>query len=62
MAVVNQLNSELNRAFTSPDDAERLAQLGLEWKSNTAGEFSAFLRGEVQKWSRAVQESGARAD
>jgi len=60
--VVNRLNSELNRVFTSPDIAERLAQLGLDWKSNTSGEFSAFLRDEVQKWSRAVQESGAKAD
>ncbi|OAI52153.1 hypothetical protein AYO46_06400 [Betaproteobacteria bacterium SCGC AG-212-J23] len=60
--VVNRLNSELNRVLSSPDIAERLAQLGLDWKSNTSGEFSAFLRGEVQKWSRAVQESGAKAD
>jgi tripartite-type tricarboxylate transporter receptor subunit TctC len=60
--VVDRLNSELNRAFTSPDVAERLAQLGLDWKSNTSGEFSAFLRDEVQKWSRAVTESGAKAD
>ncbi len=60
--IVNPLNSELNRAFSAPDVAERLAQLGLDWKSNTPGEFAAFLREEVQKWSRAVKESGARAD
>jgi tripartite-type tricarboxylate transporter receptor subunit TctC len=60
--VVNRLNSELNRVFSSPDVAERLGQLGLDWKSNTSGEFAAFLRDEVQKWSRAVKESGAKAD
>jgi tripartite-type tricarboxylate transporter receptor subunit TctC len=60
--VVNRLNSELNRALSMPDIGERLAQLGLDWKSNTSGEFAAFLRDEVQKWSRAVKESGARAD
>jgi tripartite-type tricarboxylate transporter receptor subunit TctC len=42
--------------------AERLAQLGLEWKTNTSGEFAAFLRSEIEKWSRAVKESGAKAD
>jgi tripartite-type tricarboxylate transporter receptor subunit TctC len=41
---------------------ERLAQLGLDWQSNTSGEFAAFLREEVQKWAKAVKDSGAKAD
>ena len=45
-----------------PDVQERLSQLGLEWKANTSGELAAFLREEVQKWSKAVRDSGARAD
>jgi tripartite-type tricarboxylate transporter receptor subunit TctC len=60
--LVNRLNSEINRALLAPDVAERLAQLGLEWKTSTSGEFSAFLRDEVDKWAKAVKESGARAD
>src|SRR6185436_5994772 len=60
--VVNRLNSELNRALLAPDVAERLAQLGLEWKTNTSGEFAEFLRNEIEKWSKAVKESGAKAD
>ena len=60
--LVNRLNSEINRALLAPDVRERLAQLGLEWKSNTSGEFAAFLRSEIEKWSRTVKESGAKAD
>jgi tripartite-type tricarboxylate transporter receptor subunit TctC len=60
--LVNRINSEINRALLAPDVRERLAQLGLEWKSNTSGEFAVFLRSEVEKWSRAVAESGAKAD
>jgi len=60
--LVNRLNSEINRALSVPDVRERLAQLGLEWRGNTSGEFAAFLRDEVQKWSRAVKESGAKAE
>ena len=60
--LVNRLNSEISRALTTPDVVERLRQLGLEWRSNTSGEFAAFLRDEVQKWAKAVKESGARAD
>jgi tripartite-type tricarboxylate transporter receptor subunit TctC len=60
--IASRLNSEINRALASSDVRERLAQLGLEWRSNTPGEFASFLRDEVHKWSLAVKESGARAD
>ena len=60
--IVNRLNSELNRALGAPDVQERLAQLGLQWSGNTSGQFAAFLREEVQKWSKAVRDSGAKAD
>jgi tripartite-type tricarboxylate transporter receptor subunit TctC len=60
--IVNRLNSELNRALSAPDVEARLGQLGLDWKSNTAGQFAAFLREEVAKWAKAVKDSGAKAD
>jgi tripartite-type tricarboxylate transporter receptor subunit TctC len=60
--LVNRLNSEISRALLDPEVRERLAQLGLEWRSNTSGEFAVFLREEVQKWAKAVKDSGAKAD
>jgi tripartite-type tricarboxylate transporter receptor subunit TctC len=60
--LVNRLNSEINRALAAPDVSARLAQLGLEWKANTSAEFAAFLRSEVEKWAKAVRDSGAKAD
>jgi len=60
--LVNRINSEITRALSAPGVHERLAQLGLEWKPNSSGEFAAFLRGEVQKWAKAVNDSGERAD
>jgi tripartite-type tricarboxylate transporter receptor subunit TctC len=60
--LVNRINSEVTRALSAPDVSERLQQLGLEWHGNTSGEFAAFLREEVQKWAKAVKESGAKAD
>jgi tripartite-type tricarboxylate transporter receptor subunit TctC len=60
--LVNRINSEITRALASTEVRERLAQLGLDWRSNTSGEFAAFLREEVQKWAKAVKDSGAKAD
>ena len=60
--LVNRINSEVTKALSAPDVRERLQQLGLDWQSNTSGEFSAFLREEVQKWAKAVKDSGAKAD
>jgi tripartite-type tricarboxylate transporter receptor subunit TctC len=60
--VINRLNSEMNRAFAAPEVKEKLGQLGLDWKPNTAGEFAAFLREEVPKWGKAVRDSNAKAD
>ena len=60
--LVNRINSEINRALSSSDVRERLGQLGLEWRSNTSGEFATFLRDEVHKWAKAVKDSGAKAD
>ena len=60
--LVNALNTDIGKALSSPDVQAKLAQLGLEWKTNTSGEFAAFLRQEVVKWTQAVKESGAKAD
>lgn len=60
--LVNRINSEISRALLSPDVRERLATVGLEWKPNTSGEFAGFLRAEIEKWAKAVRESGARAE
>ena len=60
--LVNRINAEIGNALSSPDVQEKLAQLGLEWKANTSGEFAAFLRQEVVKWTKAVKDSGAKAD
>ena len=60
--IVNRLNSDLNAAFLLPDVQQRLARHRLEWRSNTAGEFAAFLRAEAPKWAQAVRDAGAKAD
>ena len=60
--LASHILAKVTRALSAPDVRERLQQLGLDWKSNTSGEFAVFLREEVQKWAKAVKDSGAKAD
>jgi tripartite-type tricarboxylate transporter receptor subunit TctC len=60
--LVNRMNDELARALSAPEVQERLAQLGLDWRAATPGEFAAFLRDEARKWAAAVRDSGAKAE
>jgi tripartite-type tricarboxylate transporter receptor subunit TctC len=61
-AVVARLNDELNKAMQSPDIVAKFAEQGLSSRRNTPEEFSAYLRSEIPKWSKAVKDSGAKVD
>ena len=61
-AVVNQVNRDFTTALQSSAAKERLAALSLEFAPNTAAEFAARLKTEVEKYAQIVKQSGARVD
>jgi tripartite-type tricarboxylate transporter receptor subunit TctC len=61
-AVVNQVNRDFTTSLQSPAAKERLAALSLEFTPNTAAEFAARLKTEVEKYAQIVKQSGARVD
>ena len=61
-AIVDRLNSEINRILQLPDVRERLTTLGAEIVGGTAREFADHIRREIPKWAKVVKESGAKAD
>jgi tripartite-type tricarboxylate transporter receptor subunit TctC len=61
-AIVNRLTAELTKVLQLPEVKERLAATGGLPVKTGPKEFSALLASEVQKWSRIVKESGAKAD
>ncbi len=54
-AIINKLNSEVNRALTLPDVKARLDQLGLEVQGGTPEAFDKFIQGEVAKINRLIK-------
>ena len=59
---VSRLNAEVNRAVQNPELRQRLAAGGSEPLGGSSDQYAAYLRSELQRWSKVVRDSGARAD
>lgn len=55
--IVNKLNQEIVRALNLPDVRDRLHSLGSELVGSTPEQFGEFIRNEIVKWARVVQEA-----
>lgn len=60
--IVQKLSTEIAQITRLPDVRERFLALGAEPVGNTAEEFAAFTKSELNKWARVVKQSGARVD
>ncbi len=60
--IVERLNREVNAVLASAEVKERLASLGIEGSPMSVEAFTAFVPGEVTKWSRLVRDAGIEAD
>lgn len=54
-AIIERLNAEANKALGSQEMKQRLAADGAEPLGSTPAEFGAFIRREIEKWSRVVE-------
>jgi tripartite-type tricarboxylate transporter receptor subunit TctC len=60
--IINRLNAELNKALMHPDVKAKLALQGADPLGGTPADYAAYIRSEMPRWSKAVKDSGARAD
>ncbi|MCE9641000.1 MAG: tripartite tricarboxylate transporter substrate binding protein [Betaproteobacteria bacterium] len=60
--IIDKLNAETNRMLKLPDIRVKLAAQGLESSSSTPAEVSAFMRGEVAKWTKFIRDTGLKLD
>jgi len=61
-AILDKLNAEMVRILNQPDTKERLATLAFTPAAGTRAEFAAYIKSEIDKWGKAVRESGAKAE
>ena len=61
-AVVRRLHAVFTQALQLPEVRERLVKQGFDVIGSTPEEFGAYMRAEMQRWSKAVKESRASVD
>jgi tripartite-type tricarboxylate transporter receptor subunit TctC len=59
-AITNRLNAEFNAVLRTAETRERLLKQGFESSGSTPAEFAAYLRAEMEKWTKVVREAGIR--
>lgn len=61
-AVIDKLNSEINKAIKDPEFAKRIALDGLEPAGGTPEAFGELLKREVTEWAEVVKAANVKAD
>jgi len=61
-AIVNKLSAEVARIVKLPDVAQRFQLDGAEAVGSTPKEFAAFLKAEMQKWSKVIKDAGIKPE
>lgn len=61
-AIVNKLSAEVARIVRSPEVAQRFQVDGAEPVGSTPKEFAAFLKTEMQKWSKVIRDAGIKPE
>jgi tripartite-type tricarboxylate transporter receptor subunit TctC len=60
--IVRRLYDESVRALGAPDVKERLAKSGNDYVMSPPEEFTAFIRGEIAKWTKVVRKANIRIE
>ena len=60
--IVRRLHAEIVQALQSPEAKSQIGGQGSEIIANTPQEFTAFIRQELDKWSKVINTAGVRTD
>jgi tripartite-type tricarboxylate transporter receptor subunit TctC len=60
--IVEKLHADTVKVLADPDTKKRFADLGVETKSSTPAEFSAFIKAETDKYAKLIKEANIKVN
>jgi tripartite-type tricarboxylate transporter receptor subunit TctC len=60
-AIVDKLHQDTVKVLADADTKKRFADLGVEAKSSTPAEFTAFIKSEMAKYAKLIKEANIKA-
>jgi tripartite-type tricarboxylate transporter receptor subunit TctC len=60
--IIDLLSGELGEILQIPELVERLGELGYVPIGSTPEDYEAHIRGEIERWTRVVQEAGIQVE
>jgi tripartite-type tricarboxylate transporter receptor subunit TctC len=62
-AIIGKVHGDIARALAMPDVVQKLQAVGLSAEpSASPAEFAAFIRGEADRWAKAIPEAGIKPE
>jgi tripartite-type tricarboxylate transporter receptor subunit TctC len=60
--IVDKLHADTVKVLGDADTKKRFADLGVETKSSTPAEFSAFIKTEMDKYAKLIKEANIKVN
>lgn len=60
--IVNRLAAETAKAMAAPDVQEKLSAMGFQPKTDSPGQFDAYLRAETAKWAKVARDANVQPE
>ncbi len=60
--IIKKLNGEIVKALKSPEVSAQLTEQGADLIASTPEEFSGYIKGETEKWSKVIEAAGIHAN
>ena len=60
--IVARLNDAMVKALRAPDVSERMKQIGFDVVASSPEEFGAFMKEEVERWTRVVSKGNIKPE
>ncbi len=59
---MNKRHAEIVRVMQAPDIQQRLLTEGAKFTPLSPEQFGGFIKSEIAKWAKVIQQSGIRVD